>query len=504
MSPLLIVLLLVPAALIGVVLAGLWSAGRFLNFPTGRPATALPLGMGSALDYALAPAEQGHPGQSGALLVPDPHEALAHRLAMVAGAGRSVDLLYYMWNDDLAGNRLSAEILASADRGVRVRMLLDDVNVLGRDPAYRALDKHPRIEVRLFNPVRSRDRGLKRGLELLFNLMPLNRRMHGKLMIADGRLMITGGRNIGDEYFGLGGGTGHDYTDLDILMAGAVLRQAEELFDAFWNSGIAQPIRRIAPVRGFRLRRYRRRLRRRLAAPGAEARLGRALPETPALPDPSWLHWGDTATFVGDPPHKALDDRRHGWMPEVLLPLLSLAQTELRILTPYFVPGPQGLATLCALAERGVRVQIVTNALMMADNPFVHGAYAWYRRRLLAAGVEIYEVAPRTRPRLMLHAKAFLVDGQHGFVGSFNFDMRSAFLNTETGVILSDAPVVADLAGMIDAATGPDVAYRLALQDGRLCWTRPGEAALFREPHCRWWRRAITGVVGHLPIHRFL
>jgi len=213
-------IVLIALAVAGVV--SLWTAGRYARTRRGKPATALPVAEDvTVLDRLLAPLVRAHPGRSGLRLVPDSAEALSLRLAMAGAAERSLDLMYYIWEDDLSGRMLAGAALAAADRGVRVRMLIDDVNLIRRDPAYRALDRHPRIEVRLFNPIRNRDRGIRRGLELLFNLMPYNRRMHNKLFVADGRLAVTGGRNIGDAYFGIERGRGIHFDDLDVLAAGS-------------------------------------------------------------------------------------------------------------------------------------------------------------------------------------------------------------------------------------------------------------------------------------------
>ncbi|GAB4258865.1 MAG: phospholipase D family protein [Pararhodobacter sp.] len=488
--------------------AAVWSAGRFAKLKRGPRSEALPPGTGTALDDLLAPLEAAHPGLSAAAHVPGAQDALRLRLACAQLASRSLDLLYYIWDDDLTGRLLARAVLEAADRGARVRMLLDDVNVLNRDPVYRALDRHPRIEVRLFNPIRNRDRGFRRGLEILLTLLPYNRRMHGKLWLADGRLGITGGRNIGDAYFGALEGPRHNYLDLDTLLAGPVLRDAEALFDRFWNAGVALPIRTLWPGRKTRLSRFRSRLARYFRQPAIRARLDAlALQEAEEAAGAlalDRLHWTDRLRFLGDPPEKALGARPDGWMPEALLPVLRAARKELRIATPYFVPGTEGLAELIALQRKGVQVSIVTNGLALADNVVVHGAYRWYRARLLREGVRLFEVAAQTGPRRMLHSKAFLVDGETGFVGSFNFDLRSAFLNTELGVVFDDPVLVQGLRAILDATTAPEAAFAVIL-DGKLSlWSRGGDGATHLEPDSNLFKRTVSFVIGHLPIHRFL
>lgn len=504
------------ALLLATLLVSISMAGRFAKLKRGAPSVVIGPGEDAPLDLLLAPLEAARPGLSGARLVPGETEALALRLDLARLAGRSLDLLYYIWDDDLSGRLLAQAVLEAADRGVRVRMLLDDVNVLNRDPVYRALDRHPRIEVRLFNPVRNRDRGFSRGLELALNLLPYNRRMHGKLWIADGRLAVTGGRNVGDAYFGALAGRGEakarDFDDLDALLAGPVLREAEALFDRFWNSGLALPIRTLWPGKETRLQRFRVRLSAYLRQPEVRDWLvGKGLVEAsgePARDDAALglaaLRWSAGLAFLGDPPEKTLGRGREGWLPRALLPPLLSAQRELRIMTPYFVPGMEGMANLKALRKAGVRVEVITNGLALADNVLVYGAYRWYRTRLLAAGVAFHEIAATEEPRRMLHGKACVIDGTTGFVGSFNFDLRSVFLNTELGLCFEDPALVADLAAIFDAAITPDRAYRVA-QKGRFpVWARgrAGETAL--EPESTRAKRALAWVIGHLPIHRFL
>ncbi|WP_323036634.1 phospholipase D family protein [Pararhodobacter sp.] len=497
--------LIVVPVILGAVI---WSTGRYVWRKEGTPSYIIPPGQGTALDDLLAPIEAQHPGKTGVTLVDDPAEALGLRLAMAQLAGRSLDLLYYIWHDDLSGRLLAKAVLEAADRGVRVRMLLDDVNALNRDPVYRALDRHPRIDVRLFNPIRNRDRGFRRGLEILLSILPYNRRMHGKLWITDGRLALTGGRNIGDEYFGLLEGPGHDFDDLDTLLSGRIVRDAEAHFDDFWNSGLALPIGTLWPGKRKRLRRFRTRLVRFLNKPLSRKRLSGAVRHTAEdaaaalrLPD---LHWVSQITFLGDPPEKTLAKERDGWLPAALLPLLQNAQHSVRIMTPYLVPGRQGAAQLLALTGAGVRVEIITNGLAQSDNVLVHGAYRWYRTRLLTGGIKIFEVASRTAPRHMLHSKAFLVDDKAGFVGSFNFDMRSAFINTELGVMFDDPHLVAELGALFDTSITPENAYRVAMQGRLPAWSRGDGPVTHLEPDTNMAKRVISFTVGHLPIHRFL
>ncbi|WP_417628682.1 phospholipase D-like domain-containing protein [Pararhodobacter aggregans] len=494
---------------LGLALVGsLWAAGRFARLERGKPSAMLPrTDEETTLDRLIEPLERANPQRAGVRLVPSESEALALRLSLARAAERSLDLMYYIWEDDLSGRLLAGEVLAAADRGVRVRMLIDDVNLIRRDPAFRALDRHPRIEVRLFNPIRNRDRGVLRGLELLFNLLPYNRRMHNKLMIGDARLAITGGRNVGDPYFGVQKGSGVYFDDLDVLAAGAGLGSMGELFDRFWNSGVALPIRTLWVGKSSRLRRFRQRLARFLDQPANRARLAPLnLPPAEAAIDSlalDRLRWIDGLDFLGDPPEKSLGARREGWLPESLMPLIRSAKRELRIMTPYFVPGKRGMAQLIEMARAGVEIEIITNGLGRSDSMLVYGAYRWYRPRLLAEGIRLIEAAHPDEPDTMLHAKSFIVDGERAFVGSFNFDLRSAFLNTELGVTFDDPVLIEELTALFDAARAPRRGWHVS-RDGRLLrWTR-GEETTRAEPGTNWWKRALTFCIGHLPIHRFL
>jgi len=517
---------------LGSMLA-LWSYGRFARRALGAPAQALPPGQDAPLDRLLAPREAAHPGASGALFVFNPHEAFALRQRSTALARRSVDVQYYIWEDDLTGRLLAHALLEAADRGVRVRMLLDDVNVLGRDPLYLALDRHPQVEVRLFNPIRTRERSIRRGIELFFNLVRYNRRMHGKAWIADGRLALIGGRNVGDVYFGAASGRRRNVDDLDMLLAGPVVGKAAEAFDAFWNSSLALPISALWHKRRTSLAQLRLRLDRYVRGAAVRGYLeqvevalrgrGSAHAGAPhgresqcsgtgreALPVDA-LRWSAGTDLVADPPEKALGSGRHDWLPEALMPRMQQTRRIVRIMTPYLVPGTGGLNALAEMAARGIRVEIVTNALAVADHVIVHGAYRWYRKALIAAGVRLHEFSARrgsgpwpVQPREMLHAKALTIDGRLGFAGSFNFDLRSAFLNTETGIIFDDPALLAELNDRFDRAIMPDRAFALALDGNRVAWHRGSEPALTIEPDSTFSRRLVSFAVGHLPIHRWL
>ncbi|MCJ8140751.1 phospholipase D-like domain-containing protein [Falsirhodobacter halotolerans] len=483
-----------------------WSYGRWAARARGPYQAALPLGDTTALDRRMGPMTDAHPGQSGVLpLIPN-REGFAARIEATRAAGRSLDVMSYLWYLDQTGWWMIQEVTKAANRGVRVRILLDDVNVQGLDRTFLALNQHPNIEVRLFNPIRSRGHVVRRMTETLLGLARFNRRMHGKMWIADGRLAIIGGRNIGDTYFGAVGEGGLNSRDLDVAVAGPAVGRAEEVFDAFWNLGLSLPILTLVPRAQVSNRAFRRRIRRHTARKAIRADL-RALPGD-VLARPFRFDGG--VEFVADPPDKVFKRQSDTWLIDRLPGLLDSAERRFRIVTPYFVPGRAGLAQLVAMAERGVQVQIVTNALCNADNMVVYGAYARYRPALLRAGVELYEYAPPPRgdgKRDLLHMKLFKADGREALVGSVNYDLRSAFLNTETGVMISDPRTMDDLDAMFEKLIAPEAAFRLEPHGRRHRFRveRGGQVTYENaDPGAGSARRLASWVVGRLPIQTYL
>ena len=489
----------------------LYSYGRFAKRARGAPSRALvPGAEETALDRAVTPLTAANRGRTGLCAVSDNAESFALRARSARAAGRSLDMLYYIWRDDMTGRLMARELVAAADRGVRVRLLLDDINAQGFDPSYLALNGHPRIEVRLFNPIRNRRSPLRRGIELVLGVVRFNRRMHCKAWLADGRIGLIGGRNIGDVDLGAARGRVRDGRDVDLLVLGAALTRAETVFDAYWNSGLALPISALWRDYASDLPRCRRALDAEAEAPRARAFLAEALPDdAPAAFLPAErLSWTASARVLADPPEKALGTRRERWMPEAIEAVMDGARDCVTLVTPYFVPGREGLARLRDLAGRGVAVRVFTNSLAATNHMVVHGAYRRYRRPLLAAGVKIHEFAPGAPPGQggeMLHSKILIVDGARGFVGSFNFDLRSAFLNTEMGVIFDAPQLVAELEAEIAHDADPARSYGLVLDGRQLRWSGGGLAGvMMHEPGARAFRRGVSWVIGHLPIHRFL
>jgi putative cardiolipin synthase len=480
---------------------------RFARRARGRPSHALPKdGAPTPLDRLIGGETAARAGQSGLANLIDPKDAFAARSLSARAAGRSLDLIYYIWRTDTSGWLLMADLLAAADRGVRVRLLLDDVNVQGFDLAFLGLNQHPNIEVRLFNPLRNRGHWLRRGTEFALGLSRFNRRMHGKVWIADGRLAILGGRNIGDTYFGAPGSGARLSHDADMLLVGPKVDEAERVFDTFWNLGLSLPILTLWPSFRLNERRFRRRLARHAAAPLAanwrkQAVAGRDAAALLVAP----LRWTEEVALLSDPPDKALGHRRGPWLLDSIADLLRGAEREVRLTTPYFVPGTPALALLTDLARRGVKVRVLTNSLAATDLFSVHAAYTHYRRPLVTAGAELFEFAPPSRApgrRDMLHSKIFLIDGTRALVGSHNFDMRSAYINIELGLVFHQPDLVAELSALFDRQTAPTQAFSVTLEDGVLHWNveeggRPGRERY--EPEARFARRVASWIIARAP-----
>ncbi|WP_043611477.1 phospholipase D family protein [Ensifer sp. ZNC0028] len=506
------------AAILGLLVATvLYIYGRFGRRPHGPPSSALPLAdAGTELDRYLAPLVDAQAGANGVALVSDNIEALVVRAHAARRAGRSLDLQYYYWKGDLTGLLLAREILAAADRGVRVRLLLDDINAGIHDRMCIALDAHPHIDVRLFNPSRARTDRFRRGFEMAIRAFSATRRMHNKLWVADGRVAIAGGRNIGDAYFDAAELS--NFRDLDVWMVGPVLDQASAMFDRYWNSASVLPIAALRTPRKQYLPALREAVDGLARTPAGRfylERIDKAAEEAEIYHGTRQLHWSSDIRLASDPPEKALMQRRQNWLLRELFPLIEAATRDLRIISPYFIPGVAGTRELAAIVSRGARVAVLTNSLAATDVAAVHGGYVKYRRKLIRAGVALFELKEQGdvaeghrmtlfgRRNASLHSKAFVVDGLNGFVGSMNFDPRSASLNTEMGVVFQDAALAGELASMFEEETSPAISYRVDIEGSRLIWrdrANGSERLVRHEPDASLTRRMIAGLIRILPI----
>jgi putative cardiolipin synthase len=417
--------------------------------------------------------------------------ALMSRIVLIDHAAHSLDLQYYIFDNDATGRLVAQRILAAADRGVRVRILLDDLDIGGQDSLLDALDAHPNIEVRLFNPFRIRNRStLSKAGQFLLEGRRLNRRMHNKAFIVDGMQAIIGGRNIGDAYFDAGDQV--HFRDLDVLAIGSVVPPISAMFDAYWNYKLAYPVTAYTSVHASaedlaRLRVALAKDARAFAESDYAQALSDELPNGPSADRKGHWFWGP-ARLIADDPEKADPDRdgQARLIAPDLKKMLDASVREALLISPYFIPGENGVHYLGGLAGRGVTIKVLTNALAATDEPEVHASYSRYRIPLLEAGVDLYELRPLagkppsnaygTSSGESLHAKSMIVDERQVFVGSMNLDPRSRLLNTEMGVIV-DCPELAEaLSRYFDSATAPENAYHLAL-------VRPSPSA---KPVLRW------------------
>jgi cardiolipin synthase C len=464
---------------------------------------------------------------SGFRLLGDDRSALLSRLVAADHATRSIDLQTYIYDDDPTGRLVARHLLAAADRGVHVRLLVDDLDASESPALFDALDAHPRIEVRLFNAFLTHRPSLVSKLgQFVIDGRRLNRRMHNKSFISDGRVAIVGGRNIGDPYYDAGGDV--RFRDLDLAAVGPVVAQATAAFETYWTCDAARPVSELPPT-GTRLDALNA-LRRDLPSNAAVIPTGPA-PETMPAEWPTdqagdtthaW-DWG-RAALVADEPEKAGEGR--GGSALRIAPavdaLIASARREVVLISAYFAPGDHGARYFEDLARRGVALSLLTNSLAATDAPAVHAGYAEYRQPLLDAGVDLYELRPiasvsntaesehgPSRSPVSLHAKAAIVDSRYVFVGSMNMDLRSRLLNTEMGLIVDDPPLASAVYRYYRNAIQPQNAFHVVeSSDGGLQWlgadATGAPLSYDHEPDASWWRRIETTVLGWLPIDELL
>jgi putative cardiolipin synthase len=454
--------------------------------PTLPAQTASAVGTATELDRLLAPLEERHPGESAFRLVSDGPEGFAIRAHVAGIAGRSIDVQTYIWSGDTTGSALAYVLLQAADRGVKVRLLLDDMDARAKNEGLAAIDAHPNVEVRMFNPLPSRSGTMALIGDWLGNAKRLNHRMHNKTWIADNRIAIVGGRNLGDEYFGADNDV--NFVDLDFAMVGPVVRDASASFDRYWNSEIVYPVVLLSPeaVNTESLTQ----LRARLNAAMAEAGKGKyadALRRDDAiarLVGGDWpMTWTSTYRFVADDPAKATrdPDPKNSHVLAAIVPLLRDAQKDMTIISPYFVPGDGGTASLARSAQAGKSIRILTNSLAANDVAMVYGAYQQYRKKLLESGVRLWELKPLPGSKTTysmfgsggssLHTKGLSVDEETLVVGSYNLDARSTELNTEQVVMVGSPVLARQFMGIFDQQVSGDRSWKVTLSDGQTNWT---------------------------------
>lgn len=494
-------------ALLVAALLGACATGAVKPYERPAPEQAIPARPDGAFAKFESAIRAAHgPDASGFELIDRNEDGLRWRLALIDSARHSIDVQYYLWYGDAAGRLLTKRLLDAADRGVKVRMLVDDLNTLIsdagtvklRDQVAAWMDAHPNLELRLFNPWTKREISARVG-EALSELDRVNRRMHNKQMIVDNQAVIIGGRNIGDEYVGLH--TTFNFHDLDVLGIGPVARQASTVFDGYWNSHWVMPVSAL-----------------RIPVSPAEQIAGRetlmkllgkskSLAHFPLSPQ-SWssefaalrrrMHIGTSQVYSDIP----TDGSVKHVMLEQTHAMMESARQELLIVNAYIIPTKRGTAMLQHLKDRGVHAKILTNSLASHDVPAVNSHYKRWRKPILESGAELYEMrhdaaiqplvsdTPPTKAGFMgLHSKAMVVDRERSYIGSMNYDPRSAAINTEMGVFIKSRGLAEALAQLIERDMQPANSWRVELDgDGELRWVNDTKT-VSTQPARNWWQR---------------
>jgi putative cardiolipin synthase len=497
-----------------------------------EPSQTLPA-SDSAFGRSIQAQAAPHQGQSGFRLLPDSTEAFTARAELIRNAKSSLDLQYYIVHDGISTRMLVDELLKAADRGVRVRILLDDTTSDGLDWIIATLAAHPQIQIRLFNPLHlGRSTGVTRTVGRLFNLSQQHRRMHNKLWLADNSVAIVGGRNLGDEYFDAEPNL--NFTDIDLLGVGPVAEQLGHSFDQYWNSALSKPINEFLTNKPTTK-----------DLENTRTQLEKSLKETRKQNHALYRQMMTYATHprldiwrreliwarnqaLWDAPSKVLADGKPD--PQLLLttqlaPELNGVSKELIMIAAYFVPGQPGVVYLTGRADSGVSVRLLTNSLEATDVPAVHGGYAPYRKVLLEHGVQLFELrrqpgggsgsgsgplvfASKSSPNSdsSLHSKAMIFDQQKSFIGSFNLDPRSVLWNTEVGVLVDSPALATRVRELALQGMAPPLSYQVKLEQGKIVWVTEDDGkmhTLTREPGS-WWRRFNAWISTTVGLERML
>lgn len=499
-----------------------------------RPVThALPFTETTPLRTALAPLEAAHPDESGFRVLSSGTDALQMRIALARAATKTLDMQYYIANEDTTGKLLLGAALYAADHGVKVRMLVDDLNFKDIDRTMAGLNSHPNIAIRVFNPFGSAQEGVfQRTTNVFTQIDHFTRRMHNKSMITDNQLAIVGGRNLGDEYFSASETL--QFRDLDVLAAGPITADISASFDNYWNSSIAYPLQVLNKQKfeANELDQTRDDLRAHWRA-NADPYNAKPLNATPLASQIAQNQLGLTwapAEFKADLPEKIEHPSPDYVSPPMqrLAELMHDAQKDFLIISPYFVPHESGVKAAGELTRRGVRIVVLTNSLAATDAVAVQAGYSPFRVPLLQQGVELYEFkpqrdAPRARligshSRVSLHAKTYVIDHKILVIGSMNLDPRSANLNTEQTLVIHNPALAEQVAQLFEHAIAPDVSYHVTLADpaqlaylrsigaplSPLVWTDVEDGTrrtYIFDPQAGFYRNALTGLFSLLPVN---
>ena len=499
--------------LIGMLLTGCASVPK--DYPR-TPSTAFTDYLDTSVGQLFEEAAAKHQGESGFALIRDGRPAFTARVALTELAEKSLDVQYYIWEADSTGWILADRLMQAADRGVRVRLLVDDINLAGRDAKVAAMDAHPNIEIRVFNPFANRD---ARMFDFAFDLSRVNHRMHNKVMVADNAVAIVGGRNIGNHYFGVA--TDANFRDLDIAAAGPVVREVSHVFDYFWNGDWAVPIAALVdrPYTGADLRESRNTLREWIAENPYPYPLDQDVAalqsELGSIRDK--LIWGP-GKIVWDDPAAIEQGIQPGSMIQAFYRKVPTLQKELLIESAYFVTRDKAIEKVKQLTDRGVHIRVLTNSLASNDVVAAHAGHAKRRKALIAAGMQLYEYRPdsmvsktrawRGESKAALHTKAIVFDRESVFIGSFNLDPRSADINTEAGLYVESPELAQQVIDYMDEGVRPDNSYRVMLdEDGDLIWITEidgNEVRYTEEPEATFGQRFMSGFIMILPVEQQL
>ena len=477
----------------------------------------------------ITPLKQQNPELTGYHVLYDPLEAIAARINLIERAEKTLDLQYYIWDNDKIGSLALYKIIEAADRGVKVRLLIDDNNAGKMEGVYLALDQHPNIEVKLFNPYRFRR---LRPVDMVLDLKRINRRMHNKTFTADNQISLIGGRNMSNQYYNVS--DSYQFSDVDVMLVGQAVDDITHSFDEYWNHSYAYPVRNIINHNTYTLRYDG--LKEQLTKHYQEITVQNYLDLSNRTHDfDQWLDhniqldWVK-AEVVKDAPDKIrARAKKEQHLNFQMVKRLENPEHSVDLISAYFVPQKQGEAKLIELAKDGVQVRVLTNSFKANDVALVHAFYAKYRIDLLKNGVELYEFLPaiseenlypnskeiskqtkvslKGLSRSSLHAKLMALDNKQVFIGSFNFDPRSANLNTEIGVIINSPPLANAVHKTMDVNL-KKYAYKLVLDSQqKINWlkeTPQGIVTLRKEPKMKWWQKAGVKIISWLPIEGFM
>ena len=483
----------------------------------------------TTLAQIIQPLQEQHPELTGYLVLFEPLEALSARLRLIDKAEKTLDLQYYIWDNDKVGSLALHALIRAADRGVKIRLLIDDNNAKSTEGIFLALAQHPNIEVKLFNPYRFRK---YRAFDMILDLKRINRRMHNKSFIADHQVALIGGRNMTNQYYNVS--DNYQFSDVDVMLVGTAVKDISHSFDEYWNHEYAYKVQEVVKQSAHHLS-YES-LKRQLDEHYERVTVQNYLDLTSnsqaidsLMSRDIQLDWVK-AEVVKDSPDKIKSKaKKKEHLNFQLIQHLEQPEKNVDLISAYFVPEKKGAKMLTDLAKDGVKVRVLTNSFKANDVAVVHAFYGKYRQNLLEHGVQLYEFLPALNKndldkntedlakkakvsikglsRSSLHAKLMALDEKQVFIGSFNFDPRSAYLNTEIGVLLNSPPLAQAVHTTMDE-TLSKYAYKLVLDaNKKITWQRQtpqGPVIYTKEPRMKWWQRAGIKILSWLPIEGFM